>query len=231
MSLERPLESLSDDDLLRGLADLLRQSRRAESDLVAHIAEVETRRLYAREAVPSMFVYCLDVLHLSEAGLTSASPRLGRLVSTPCSWRCSRTAAPSRRHRQARAAPHTTEPRPPPLSRRPRSERQIEELVAELAPRPDVPGVLRRLPVGRFPRIRKRFPRIDKTPTLPSLPLPDRVVILLQMLSSALLVASASSRREDVVPRPVRHLLPFSSRSLRAVTKSSSQPAPSYATS
>jgi hypothetical protein len=67
MSLERPLESLSDDELLRGLADLLSQSRCAESALVAHIAEVETRRLYAREAVPSMFVYCLDVLHLSEA--------------------------------------------------------------------------------------------------------------------------------------------------------------------
>ena len=67
MSLERPLESLSDDELLRGLADLLSQSRRAESALVAHIAEVETRRLYAREAAPSMFVYCMDVLHLSEA--------------------------------------------------------------------------------------------------------------------------------------------------------------------
>jgi hypothetical protein len=67
MSLERPLESLSDDDLLRGLTDLLRQSHRVEADLVAHLAEVEARRLYAREASPSMFVYCTDVLHLSEA--------------------------------------------------------------------------------------------------------------------------------------------------------------------
>jgi hypothetical protein len=67
MSLERPLESLSDDELLRGLAHLLGQSRRVEADLVAHIAEVETRRLYAREASPSMFVYCTNVLHLSEA--------------------------------------------------------------------------------------------------------------------------------------------------------------------
>jgi hypothetical protein len=67
MALERPLQSLSDDDLLRGLSDLLRQSRRVEADLVAHIGEVEARRLYAREASPSMFVYCTDVLHLSEA--------------------------------------------------------------------------------------------------------------------------------------------------------------------
>ena len=35
--------------------------------LVAHIAEVDRRRLYASEALPSMFRYCTDVLHLSEA--------------------------------------------------------------------------------------------------------------------------------------------------------------------
>ena len=38
---KRPLESLSDDELLRRLRDLLRQSRRVEADLVAHIAEVD----------------------------------------------------------------------------------------------------------------------------------------------------------------------------------------------
>jgi hypothetical protein len=43
------------------------QSRRVEADVVAHIAEVDERRLYAREAFPSMFAYCMDVLHLSEA--------------------------------------------------------------------------------------------------------------------------------------------------------------------
>ena len=47
--------------------DLLGQSRRAESELVAHIAEVDERRLYAREGSPSMFAYCTEVLHLSEA--------------------------------------------------------------------------------------------------------------------------------------------------------------------
>jgi hypothetical protein len=60
------LTSVSDDELLRSLSDLLRQSRRVEADLVAHIAEVDQRRLYAREAAPSMHAYCIDVLHLSE---------------------------------------------------------------------------------------------------------------------------------------------------------------------
>jgi len=52
--------------LLRRLAELTQQSRRVEADLVAHVGEVDARRLYAREASPSMFAYC-EVLHLSEA--------------------------------------------------------------------------------------------------------------------------------------------------------------------
>ena len=54
----RTLQSLTDDELLHRLGDLLRQSRRTEADLVAHIAEVDERRLYARFASPSMFAYC-----------------------------------------------------------------------------------------------------------------------------------------------------------------------------
>ncbi|HYN01343.1 MAG TPA: hypothetical protein VE359_02750, partial [Vicinamibacteria bacterium] len=67
MQRTHPLASFSDDDLLRGLSDLLGQSRRDEAELVAHVGEVDRRRLYAREASPSMFVYCTEVLHLSEA--------------------------------------------------------------------------------------------------------------------------------------------------------------------
>ena len=62
----RSLESVPDDELLRRLSELLRHSRRVEADLVAHIGEVDARRLYAREASPSMFAYCTQVLHLSE---------------------------------------------------------------------------------------------------------------------------------------------------------------------
>src|SRR5262249_35024693 len=59
--------SLSDDALLRRLSELLRQSRRVEVEIVTHIGEVDARRLYAREAAPSMFAYCTEILHLSEA--------------------------------------------------------------------------------------------------------------------------------------------------------------------
>src|SRR3989337_840660 len=66
MSSTHELHSISDDELLRRLSELLKHSRRVESDLVAHIGEVDERRLYAREAASSMFVYCTEVLHLSE---------------------------------------------------------------------------------------------------------------------------------------------------------------------
>src|SRR5688572_21941080 len=52
------IRSLSDDDVLQRLAALLRASRRVEAVLVAHIGEVDARRLYAREASQSVFSYC-----------------------------------------------------------------------------------------------------------------------------------------------------------------------------
>jgi hypothetical protein len=64
--MQLPLESLSDEELLRRLTGLLSRSRRAEADLVAHIGEVDRRRLFVRAACPSMFAYCTEVLHLSE---------------------------------------------------------------------------------------------------------------------------------------------------------------------
>ncbi len=80
MKKTQELKSLSDDELLRRLSDVLAQSRRVESVLVAHIAEVDARRLFAREASPSMFQYCIDELHLSkaEAYLRIAAARASR---------------------------------------------------------------------------------------------------------------------------------------------------------
>jgi hypothetical protein len=66
MILTHQLQFLSDDELLRNLSELLRDSRRVDAELVAHIGEVDARRLYARDACSSMFAYCVEVLHLSE---------------------------------------------------------------------------------------------------------------------------------------------------------------------
>src|SRR5512138_3269433 len=61
------LRSLSDEALIHALQALLAQSRRVEADLVAHVAEIDARGLFAREAFPSMHLYCTGLLHLSDA--------------------------------------------------------------------------------------------------------------------------------------------------------------------
>jgi 5-methylcytosine-specific restriction endonuclease McrA len=141
------LDALTDDELIRRLGELVSGSRRVEAALVAHIAEVDLRRLYAREACPSMFVYCTERLHLSEAEaylrITVARaarehPQLltmlgdGRLHLSGIALLLPLLTAENRDTLLARAT-H-------------RSKRQIQELVAELSPRPDAPALMRRLP-------------------------------------------------------------------------------------
>ncbi len=147
MDSTRPLESIPDDELLRRLAELLHQSRRTESDLVAHIDEVDERKLYAREASPSMFAYCTDVLHLSEAeayvriAVARASRKHPVLLTMLADGRLHLTGI-------ALLAPHLTlENRDALLERAThRTKRQIEVLTAELEPQPDAPAVMRKLP-------------------------------------------------------------------------------------
>ena len=82
------LTTLSNEDLLSRLAALLKQSRWVEAELIAHIAEVDRRRPYAGRAYPSMFAYCKEALHLSEAeaylriGVARADRKSTRLNSS-----------------------------------------------------------------------------------------------------------------------------------------------------
>jgi 5-methylcytosine-specific restriction endonuclease McrA len=60
------LSHLDDGVLLRDLAALVARDRATTAELLAHIAEVDTRKLYVPAAHPSMFSYCVHVLRLSE---------------------------------------------------------------------------------------------------------------------------------------------------------------------
>ena len=141
------LKSLSDDELLRRLADVLKRSRRVESELVAHIAEVDARRLFAREASPSMFQYCIDALHLSEAetylriGVARASRRHPVLLTMLEDGRLHLSGI-------VELAKHLTEENRDELLARAthKTKDAIKKLVAEIAPKPDVPPVIRQLP-------------------------------------------------------------------------------------
>src|SRR5678815_1522969 len=60
------LSHLEDHVLLRDLVSLVSQDRATTASLLAHLAEVEERRLYARAAYPSMYLYCVRELRMSE---------------------------------------------------------------------------------------------------------------------------------------------------------------------
>ncbi len=149
MTNRNSLQSLSDDALLQSLSALLSQSRRVEADLVALIAEVDERRLYASQACSSMFVYGVEVLHLSE----------------PEAYLRITVARAARKHPQlllmlgeghlhlsgiALLAPHLTEENCDRVLARAafKTKRQVEELVAELSPKPDVLATIRKLPTA-----------------------------------------------------------------------------------
>ena len=164
MALERPLQSLPDDEVLANLADLLRQSRRVEAPLVAHIGEVHARHLYARFASPSMFSYCTTILNLSEG---EAQLRINVAKAAREHPVLLEMLADGRLHLRGigKLAPVlTSENRDALLARAVhKTKRQIEEIVAELAPRPDVPSMIRKLPdaptpIPRPPEVQVGFP-------------------------------------------------------------------------
>ena len=100
-----------------------------------------------------MFAYCTDVLNLSEheAYLRIAVARASRehpmLLEMLAEGRLALSVI-------ARLAPHLTEVnRETVLARAEgKTKRQIEELVAELSPKPDVPAIMRKLPERRLAR-------------------------------------------------------------------------------
>ncbi len=132
------------------VSKLVNQSRRVESVLVAHLAEVDARRLYASRALPSMFQYCRDVLHLSEseAYLRIEAARMSRrhpmvlkmLEDGRLHLSAIATLAPELKKLTAADGEEL-------LARAVhKSKRELKELVAELSPKPDVPPSIRKVP-------------------------------------------------------------------------------------
>jgi hypothetical protein len=60
------LARLSDAELVGCLRNLIVRERHAAAEIVAHLAEMETRDLHLREGYGSLYLYCRDALGLSE---------------------------------------------------------------------------------------------------------------------------------------------------------------------
>ena len=133
-------EHLSNQELIAALPLLVRREGQAIAGLVAHLAEVDARRLYRDQAFPSMHQYCVDALHLCEGAaykrITAA--RTARRFPVVLEM-----LADGRLHLSAVCllAPYLTEENQSSLLEATvhRSKRGVEQLLAERFPKPDVP--------------------------------------------------------------------------------------------
>lgn len=60
------LDHLSNDELLASLGKVLGSQRRLTAELIAHLAEMDSRKLYLSQATSSLFVYCVQRLGFGE---------------------------------------------------------------------------------------------------------------------------------------------------------------------
>src|SRR3990170_1430553 len=140
-------EHLSNKELIAALPLLVQRESQAIAELVAHLAEVDARRLYRDQAVPSMHQYCVDALHLSEGAtykrITAArtARRFPLILEMLADGRLHLSAV-------CLLASHLTQENHPSLleSAVHRSKRGVELVLAERFPKPDVPQSIRKLP-------------------------------------------------------------------------------------
>jgi hypothetical protein len=150
----------TDQQLIARLRGLVRADQALGGRLLVHLGEVDARGLYRERAYSSMFAYCVEELHMSEAEayLRIQAARLGRQF--PLVVQLFERGA---LHLSAikLLGPHLTPDNYVQVLERAsgRGKREIELLVAELAPKPDVPSRMRKLPeMRRAPASRARAP-------------------------------------------------------------------------
>lgn len=144
------LQHLDKDQLLRDFGGLVDKDRQSTAVMLAYIAEIDRRKLYLGHAFPSMFAFCTGRFHMSEA-IAAKRIRAGRAAyDFPCILGM---IARGELHLSGvhQLAGHLTEDNHEEVLHRARhkSMREIEQLIAEISPKPDVPSSIRALPMRR----------------------------------------------------------------------------------
>lgn len=142
--------SLSNNSLISRLERALNRSAGVEAEVLALLAEVDARKLYAELGYPSMFEYCTRALHLSESmayariGVARAARRfpvildcVGRRELHLAALRLLVPQLTPENHLELlEQAKHKTRD-------------EVAALLADRSPKPDVPSAIRRLPAGK----------------------------------------------------------------------------------
>ena len=214
--LNKPVSQLSDDELLHRLSELLQDSRRVEADLVAHIGELDERHLYRRSS-SSMFKYSTEVLHLSEAEayLRIEVARTSRKHPVLLDM-----LSDGRLHLSGIAvlAPILTEANRESVLARAmhKTKQKIKELVAELAPKPDVPSSIRKLPQRRdksepaaAPELELRLDGVNSETAATPTPAPSTPLLVEPIAEARYKVAftASASFRDKLERLPSTHAL------------------------
>ena len=167
--------ALSDPELLSRLDRLAEQGREACALLVGHLAELERRKVYLAEGWGTLFSYCTGALRLSEhAAYTriegaKAARKFPVVLDLLASGSVNLTTL-------RLVAPYLTEENHEAVLAEAagKSKRETETIVARLAPLPDVPAFLRKLPVSTsWARAAAPSTHPDAAPSFaPALPAP-----------------------------------------------------------
>jgi len=150
MNLHQDLSQLSNEELLVDLNKIVAQGHDVTARLIAHIAEVDSRKLYLEEAFSSMFGYCLYNLNFSEAAtyLRIHAARVARRFPVIFEM-----VAQGKLHLTAvtMLSKHLTEENHQKLLNQAvhKTKAQIEELIVSFAPKPDAQTEIRKLPVPK----------------------------------------------------------------------------------
>jgi hypothetical protein len=190
------LTPLSDQQLLASLHGSLRTKRRALAEVVAHLAEVEERRLHLEAACGSLFYYCVRRLGMSEdeacrrIELARLARKFPLLFPELASGRIGLSVALLLKPVLSSENQHELIP-----AARSATLQQTRELLAARFPRPDVPAQIRKLPE----RARAEVPRLLPSKTSPTAPARRRRPAN----------TNATSTPGDTAPRPAAQYLGF----------------------
>src|SRR3990172_3198419 len=146
------LRQLSDAELIARVKNLAARERDATAQLVAHLAELDTRDVHIRAGYGSLFTYCRYALPLSEheaynrIEAARAARRFPVILKMLSEGSVNLTTV-------RLLAPHLTPDNYRGVLESARGKRkpEVEEIVARLSPRPDVPPSLRKLPAPKAP--------------------------------------------------------------------------------
>jgi 5-methylcytosine-specific restriction endonuclease McrA len=144
---KRSAPYLSNDALDRELAAVVAREDTATAVVLDHIAEYDARRLYRPAGYPSMFAYCVGKLRRSEEAAykriraARVARRFPAIFDAVADGRLHLTGV-------VLLAPHLTEHTAEELmaAASHKTAKEIEQLLAERFPRPDIPALVRALP-------------------------------------------------------------------------------------